>query len=346
MGLLRPSAGTLHNNSSVTSLSRMGRPRSVRDLGSDYTRYYNPFASTADNSRNNSQLDLSSAQYGSTTQLLPNQGLSGTDLERRLSNPFDNRKRYSAGSNPFESASNTIPGTPVYEGRDDGGKGAKAAGGAVITTEAMSPYGTPGFITDADPEKNTFFPYMDDRLGAPEYGFPLFADEKEDDDDMHMPAWDDDIKLKPKFKDHFTRENMCSTFGLVFVILGLLTLFVVLPVVSWTGTSLINYTYQTPLDQMPGKEAFEPWSWVNDEEHPLFRNMRQGLIDPDTPKSAGTRKGLNGAEYKLVFSDEFNEQNRTFYMGDDPYWYAPDIWYGATNDLEWYDPDAVNTGEF
>ena len=29
--------------------------------------------------------------------------------------------------------------------------------------------------------------------------------------------------------------------------------------------------------------------------------------------------------------------------GDDPFWEAVDIWYGATNDLEWYDPQQITT---
>jgi beta-glucanase (GH16 family) len=47
----------------------------------------------------------------------------------------------------------------------------------------------------------------------------------------------------------------------------------------------------------------------------------------------------------LVFSDEFNTPGRTFYDGDDPFFQAVDIWYGATQDLEWYDPDAVETSD-
>jgi hypothetical protein len=34
------------------------------------------------------------------------------------------------------------------------------------------------------------------------------------------------------------------------------------------------------------------------------------------------------------FSDEFNEDGRTFYAGDDAYFTAVDIWYGVTQDLE------------
>lgn len=77
---------------------------------------------------------------------------------------------------------------------------------------------------------------------------------------------------------------------------------------------------------------------------PLLKNIRMSLIDPDTPKSAMTKKAPDGSNLKLVFSDEFNTDGRTFYPGDDPYWEAVDIWYGVTQDLEWYDPDAVTTG--
>lgn len=70
------------------------------------------------------------------------------------------------------------------------------------------------------------------------------------------------------------------------------------------------------------------------EHEPLLTNIRQGLIDPDTPKDAMFRTSYSGKRQKLVFSDEFNTDGRTFYDGDDPYFQAVDIWYGATQDLE------------
>ncbi|KAF8514413.1 beta-glucan synthesis-associated protein-domain-containing protein [Gautieria morchelliformis] len=45
----------------------------------------------------------------------------------------------------------------------------------------------------------------------------------------------------------------------------------------------------------------------------------------------------------LVFSDEFNTEGRSFYPGDDPFWEAVDLWYHATQDMEWYDPGQVTT---
>ncbi|RDB16789.1 Beta-glucan synthesis-associated protein KRE6 [Hypsizygus marmoreus] len=70
-----------------------------------------------------------------------------------------------------------------------------------------------------------------------------------------------------------------------------------------------------------------------------------GLIDVDTPKEVYSKpawtKGTS--ELQLVFSDEFDIDGRSFYPGDDPYWEAVDLHYWATNNLEWYDPEAVTT---
>lgn len=53
-----------------------------------------------------------------------------------------------------------------------------------------------------------------------------------------------------------------------------------------------------------------------------------GLIDVDTPSSAFTATSFtDGSEWQLVFSDEFNTDNRTFWPGDDPYWEAVDLHY-------------------
>ncbi|KAF8648209.1 hypothetical protein AX16_006348 [Volvariella volvacea WC 439] len=70
-----------------------------------------------------------------------------------------------------------------------------------------------------------------------------------------------------------------------------------------------------------------------------------GLIDKDTPASAYTKPSFMdpNEDLVLVFSDEFNDDGRTFYPGDDPFWEAVDLHYWGTNDLEWYDPSAATT---
>ncbi|PWN52664.1 beta-glucan synthesis-associated [Violaceomyces palustris] len=70
----------------------------------------------------------------------------------------------------------------------------------------------------------------------------------------------------------------------------------------------------------------------------------RALIDPDTDEQF-RKINIDGAGYHLVFSDEFNQEGRTFWPGDDPYWEAVDIYYAATHDFEWYSPEAVNTSD-
>ncbi|KAF2683979.1 glycoside hydrolase family 16 protein [Lentithecium fluviatile CBS 122367] len=213
-------------------------------------------------------------------------------------------------------------------------------------SELANPFRTPNTSTtelnaDFDAEKNGSL--INDRLNAPyddrdSLAWPLWGDQKEDDDDMHMPLPDDDIRFRTHWKDHFSRSNIGSTIGLILLITGLCFIFVALPVLSSIG--IIDYAacFSTPLDQMP-----EPRATVNNLAYPLLENVRTGLIDPDTLAHALAKEVEYGDAYTLVFSDEFNDPNRTFYEGDDPYFFVPDIWYGATEDLEWYDPDAVTT---
>ncbi|KAL1668379.1 glycoside hydrolase family 16 protein [Schizophyllum commune] len=69
-----------------------------------------------------------------------------------------------------------------------------------------------------------------------------------------------------------------------------------------------------------------------------------GMIDPDTPEEFKTKKSyMSNKDLQLIFSDEFNVDNRTFYPGDDPYWEAYDLHYWGTNNLEWYDPAQITT---
>ncbi|KAF2817026.1 beta-glucan synthesis-associated [Mytilinidion resinicola] len=264
-------------------------PSSVRDLGADYTRYFNPFS------------DSKGGSFADGTASRPRSPASTPGL----------------GSNPFNTPRASTTKLNIQNDPE------KATGAAVPLL------------------------FMDDRLGAPYsekagYVYPS-VDEPETDDDMHLPRPDDDITFKVPWKDHFNRENIVSTLGMTFMIIGLLFVFVALPVMSSMGVISYN-SDQTPLNQMGyGKEQREEWAIVNNLTYSLLKNVRTGLIDPATPDRAKTRKSLDGEELELVFSDEFNDNNRTFYEGDDPYWYAPDIWYGATVDLDWYDPDAVTT---
>lgn len=161
----------------------------------------------------------------------------------------------------------------------------------------------------------------------------------EPDDDFHEPARSDYTRYKPGAKrtirDMLSLRSI-SNLGCVFLlILGLTALFAIWPIVKSqvdrskgnTGpvggynTGGINGTGQVPT--IPGHFS---------------------LIDRFTPESALKHVSLEtGEEWDLVFSDEFNEDGRTFWPGDDPFWEAGDQHYWSTNNLEWYDPRMITT---
>lgn len=122
-----------------------------------------------------------------------------------------------------------------------------------------------------------------------------------------------------------------ANFGLLLILIGaLLCLFILYPVLYF----LRNNTRLLAIDNNVHVNSTG--------QAPVLLQMPD-LIDSDTPDNVKTRTGFDGNSYSLVFSDEFNKDGRTFFPGDDPYWEAVDLWYGATADLEWYDPKNVFT---
>ncbi|KAI9820669.1 MAG: hypothetical protein M1827_005038 [Pycnora praestabilis] len=163
----------------------------------------------------------------------------------------------------------------------------------------------------------------------PSAGLLLFPEDVEKDDWLHNP---DPNEKEKRDCDIFTKRGFVNVGGLALVTLGLLTLFVAYPVLTFVQK------YTDP----PNPCAADP-NCIDVGKVALLKNIRTSLIDPDTPSSAMTKKAVDGSQLNLVFSDEFNTDGRTFYPGDDPYLTAVDIWYGVTQDLEWYDPDAATT---
>ena len=169
--------------------------------------------------------------------------------------------------------------------------------------------------------------------GYPTTSFPLHIDEKEPDDYLHNP---DPLKDAAYDKNRFfydlknmDRRSMGGLLGVVFLIVAAVVVFILLPILTYSGIT----------------EPYTPESYeiLTSYRYPLLSAIRTGLVDPDTPEDALTKKTSKDATWKLVFSDEFNAAGRTFYEGDDQFFQAADLWYGGTQDLEYYDPDAVTT---
>ncbi|KAJ1660932.1 beta-glucan synthesis-associated protein [Dispira simplex] len=134
------------------------------------------------------------------------------------------------------------------------------------------------------------------------------------------------LKEKISQKAWWSPRGWCNVLVLVFIVLTMLSLFIIYPILQ-------NYV---KFDQKSTD--------VKDENHQYQPLKPDKLpIDPDTPKDALTRTTYDGEEYTLVFSDEFNKDGRSFFPGDDPYWEAVDLWYWPTMDMEYYKPEQVFT---
>ncbi|EGW31664.1 uncharacterized protein SPAPADRAFT_140433 [Spathaspora passalidarum NRRL Y-27907] len=167
--------------------------------------------------------------------------------------------------------------------------------------------------------------------GYPATAFPLFLHEKEPDDFLHNPDKSDADYDKHRFWHdlrHMDRRSFGGLIGLFFFLGCAVVAFAVFPILTFMQSSVLHKEVV---------EVLTPYSY------PMLSAIRQELVDPDTPKEFRTNVARDGSKWKLVFSDEFNKEGRTFYEGDDQFFTAPDIHYAATNDLEWYDPDAVTT---
>ncbi|KAI5779289.1 beta-glucan synthesis-associated [Geopyxis carbonaria] len=170
-----------------------------------------------------------------------------------------------------------------------------------------------GFNIDIEDPERGFSPYLE-RRGLPVV-YPTLG-EKEDDDDLHCPDVNENVPLSWKAL-------------IVFLFVGgLLTMFV--------GWPILTYMRE-------GRSESSGPAELSQHVFPILKAARP-LIDPDTPEYALTRKSVLGqGELKLVFSDEFNEDGRTFYENEDQFWQAADLHYASTQDLEWYDPDQITT---
>ncbi|SJX65884.1 related to KRE6-glucan synthase subunit [Sporisorium reilianum f. sp. reilianum] len=163
--------------------------------------------------------------------------------------------------------------------------------------------------------------YAGVRSGAP--AAPLLTDDDDDDDDDYLYT---DKGLDRHSGPCISMRGMLNVLTLILLAFGLLALFLGYPLVV-----VLSKVFDT-ID-------------VNPSSPQRLTNLTQrGLIDPDTPQSAMKRTSpVDGTGWHLVFSDEFEEEGRSFWPGDDPYWEAVDLWYWGTGDYEWYSPEAVNT---
>ncbi|KAF9239885.1 glycoside hydrolase family 16 protein [Melanogaster broomeanus] len=169
-------------------------------------------------------------------------------------------------------------------------------------------------------------------LTANSSSIPLYILDTTDpdlDDPLHNPDPLPDAALDSPFM-LFSARGWANTSALFVLTVGLLALF--------TGYPVIDH-YTIPENTTPGFNL----GGVNATGQVPNLPGLPSVLDKDTPASAQRRTGSDGYAYQLVFSDEFNQDGRTFWPGDDPYWEAANLHYWPTGDLEWYDPMAITT---
>ncbi|KAF8338033.1 beta-glucan synthesis-associated protein [Cantharellus anzutake] len=165
------------------------------------------------------------------------------------------------------------------------------------------------------------------------WGTEVLPGHAEPDDYLHNPDPRRDLK-RDRGGSILTARGIANLGFLVFLGMALITLF--------AGYPLLSHF----LAKAPTKLGGYNIGGINATGQVPEIGGHFALIDPETPHSAYKFKAhADGSEWDLVFSDEFNDPNRTFYAGDDPYWEAVDLHYWQTGDLEWYDPSAVITND-
>uniref|UniRef100_A0A060SXX4 ARAD1A15884p n=1 Tax=Blastobotrys adeninivorans TaxID=409370 RepID=A0A060SXX4_BLAAD len=193
-------------------------------------------------------------------------------------------------------------------------------------------------VLDSDSEKNPFVVDSDFSPfgGYPASSFPLHMEEKEADDYIHNPDPILDAKYDRRCvpPGQLGRRGVGAVGALGCLIVGAVLIFIVLPVLTYSGVTSQDSIHKTTPDKV---EVLTNYAYGK------MAGIRTDLVDPDTPEDAKVHKSKNGDQWTLVFSDEFNKEGRTFYEGDDQFWTGPDFYYAATEDLEWYSPDAATT---
>ncbi|KAF9036131.1 glycoside hydrolase family 16 protein [Hymenopellis radicata] len=161
------------------------------------------------------------------------------------------------------------------------------------------------------------------------WGSNVNARYPEPDDVLHNPTVRNG-KIIDDADISFSTRGLANLGCLSLVVLGILGLFVGFPVADH-------------IDKLRSKQTGQNLG-VNGTGQVPVMSGGFSLVDSDTPSDAHTIKSKrDGNTWQLVFSDEFNQDGRTFYPGDDPYWEAVDLHYWQTNNMEWYDPAAVTT---
>jgi hypothetical protein len=150
-------------------------------------------------------------------------------------------------------------------------------------------------------------------------GTAAMMDDDDLDDALHTFTAKDRKDLSTPF-DITSMRGWANALTLCFLLAAIVALFGAYPIIAAALNNQLGFGANTAGYNLGGINATGQYPDVGIPP----------LIDPDTPDGARTKTGYDGEQWDLVFSDEFNQDGRTFYPGDDPFWEAVDIHYWPT----------------
>ncbi|EIW64498.1 glycoside hydrolase family 16 protein [Trametes versicolor FP-101664 SS1] len=240
--------------------------------------------------------------------------------------PANSQRQYYQNSSP-SSTSLLAPQGPFEDPKPAFARGPRSLRSSASSSSLNANHGdTSSVAVPASISEKYVLPLDPDALSRSH-----LVDGPEPDDNLHNPD--------PR------RDRKGDRSGRIFTARGLMNLGCIAVLAAGTialfaGYPLASYFTKHPLSALGGFNL----GGINATGQIPVMPGNWGLIDADTPDDARTRADyVTGKDWQLVFSDEFNTDGRTFYPGDDPYWEAVDLHYWQTNNLEWYDPEAIMT---
>jgi len=147
-----------------------------------------------------------------------------------------------------------------------------------------------------------------------------FADEDDIDDPLHTFTAADRKTLASPF-DLASWRGWANAITLMVLLAAIVMLFGGYPIIAYYGNKHASFGGATSGYNLGGVNA--------SGQYPDLPNYPR-LIDPDTPREAYTHAGEDGKTWNLVFSDEFEQEGRSFYDGDDPFFQGVDLHYWGT----------------
>lgn len=130
-------------------------------------------------------------------------------------------------------------------------------------------------------------------------------DDDDMDDHLHTFTAAEKKDLTSPF-DIMSWRGWANAITLLTLLAAIVGIFALYPIISFYADNGAGSGRNTPGYNLGGVNA--------SGQFPSIAGLPT-LVDPDTPEDVYLKTGFDGEEWRLVFSDEFNVDGRTFYDG-------------------------------